>query len=454
MLANYVAHAVTVRTKPGESAFDILMVMVGALLLPTHGVTRGIRSIYQAANFAKTDLEAAKRAHALCAVVRTTGWQPCPKHNVELLDEGTLDRYAGSSEIGNRSVQGEKELNGWVDGAHEAIELDSNMRENLDHPILKRVKLRHHSLEADFVFSPSSKWDATGDYLVHGVCVLPPGYALCIISPTVVVREIGSVRIQTRSPEPVIMDSQAQTTGINNQHRSLLRLSEQVNKPPTIKLSSNLNIPKALIAIFQFIYASVTLYKTKGDQIERYGFAAFGLTVIPYLIMTLVNLIGNVITPEYPKAYLVHSAIMDEAKQCSGARFEGIVGTLESPTYSLDALSDGSEDSPGRAAETYALLEHVTKRTTTHSFKAMFEKDNLGRMLLLRGDNCPAEEVVFDTGDKIHNSKGTNPATIEIAAGLDYVAKRTNQGPKALDWGAFLVGCLAFLIVGISDGDS
>ena len=70
-------------------------------------------------------------------------------------------------------------------------------------------------------------------------------------------------------------------------------------------------------------------------------------------------------------------------------------------------------------------------------------------MLLLRGDNRPAEEVVFDTDDKIHNSKETNPPTIEIAAGPDYVAKRTNQGPKALDWGAFFVGCLAFLIVGI-----
>lgn len=70
-------------------------------------------------------------------------------------------------------------------------------------------------------------------------------------------------------------------------------------------------------------------------------------------------------------------------------------------------------------------------------------------MLLLRGNNCPAEEVVFDTGDKIHNSKGTNPPIIEIAAGPDYVAKRTNQGPKALDWGAFFVGCLSFLIVGI-----
>ena len=144
ILANYVAHAVTVRTKPGESAFDILMVMVGALLLPTHGVTRGIRSIYQAAIFAKTDLDAAKRAHALCAVVRTTGWQPRSKHNVELLDEGTLDRYAGSSIIGNRSVQGENELSGWVDGTHKAIELDSNMRQSSNHPILKQVKLRHH----------------------------------------------------------------------------------------------------------------------------------------------------------------------------------------------------------------------------------------------------------------------------------------------------------------------
>ena len=164
ILANYVAHAVTVRTKPGESAFDILMVMVGALLLPTHGVTRGIQSIYQAAIFAKPDLDAAKRAHALCAVVRTTGWQPRPKHNVELLDEGTLGRYAGSSLIGNSSVRGENELSGWVDGTHKAIELDSNMRQSSNHPILKQVKLRHHSLEADSVFSPSSRCDATGDY--------------------------------------------------------------------------------------------------------------------------------------------------------------------------------------------------------------------------------------------------------------------------------------------------
>lgn len=449
ILANYVAHAVTVRTKPGESAFDILMVMVVALLLPTHGVTRGIRSIYQAAIFAKTDLDAAKRAHALCAVVRTTGWQPRSKHIVEILDERTLDKYVGSSIIGNRSFRGENELSGWVNGTHEAIESDPNMQEGSNHPIFKRVKLRHHSLEADFVFSPSSKWDSIGDYRVHGVCVLPPGYALCIISPTVAVREIGDVNLLTCSPEPVVINSQAQATSVNDQRRSLLGLSEQVNKPPTMKLSSNLNIPKALIAIFQFIYASVTLYKTKGDQIERYGFAAFGLTVIPYLIMTLVNLIENVITPEYPKAYLVHSAIMDEAKQCSSARFEGIVGTIESSTDSLDAVFEGSEDTLEGAVETHVILDQVTKHKTTHSFKAAFEKDNVGRMLLLRGDNCPAEEVVFDAGDKINNFKGTNPTTIEIAAGPDYVAKRTNEGPKALDWGAFFVGCLAFLIVGI-----
>ena len=450
ILANYVAHAVTVRTKPGESAFDILMVMVVALLLPTHGVTRGIQSIYQAAIFAKTDLDAAKRAHALCAVVRTTGWQPHSKHIVEVLDEGSLDEYVGSSIIGNRSVRDENELSGWVNGTHEANESGPNMQQGSNHPILKRVKLQHHSLEADSVFSPSSKWDSIGDYRVHGVCVLPPGYALCIISPTVSVREVADVNLLARSHEPVVVNnSQAQATGINDQRRSFLSLSEQVNKPPTIKLSSNLNIPKALIAIFQFIYASVTLYKTKGDQVERYGFAAFGLTVIPYLIMTLVNLIGNVITPEYPKAYLMHSTIMDEAKQCAGARFEGIVGTIESPTDSLDALLEGSEDTLEGAAESHVILEPFTKHATPHSFKAVLEKDNIGRMLLFRGDKCPAEEVVFDAGDKIDNVKGTSPTTLEIAAGPDCVVKRTNEGPKALDWEAFFVGCLAFLIVGI-----
>lgn len=47
-------------------------------------------------------------------------------------------------------------------------------------------------------------------------------------------------------------------------------------------LSSSYSFVKGTIAIIQVLYASATVYKaTRGPQIDQYGFAAFGLTVIP-----------------------------------------------------------------------------------------------------------------------------------------------------------------------------
>ena len=64
-----------------------------------------------------------------------------------------------------------------------------------------------------------------------------------------------------------------------------------------------------------------------GDQIQRYGYAAFGLTVAPYLLMSIVNLLGTMLTPDYPCLYLVSSEVMDEAARREGARFEGMVAS-------------------------------------------------------------------------------------------------------------------------------
>ena len=97
---------------------------------------------------------------------------------------------------------------------------------------------------------------------------------------------------------------------------------------PGIELSSNYNLPKGLIAIFQTLFASATLYQTRGDQIQRYGYAAFGSTVAPYLVMSIINLWGTILTPDYPCVYLVRSEIMDEASRREGANFEGIVAKL------------------------------------------------------------------------------------------------------------------------------
>jgi hypothetical protein len=81
-----------------------------------------------------------------------------------------------------------------------------------------------------------------------------------------------------------------------------------------IKLSSSYNMPKVIVSIVQVLYASSTLYRSRGDQIARYGYAAFGLTVIPYIIMSIINLLGHLLTPDYSTLYLIRSSEMVEAE--------------------------------------------------------------------------------------------------------------------------------------------
>jgi hypothetical protein len=41
------------------------------------------------------------------------------------------------------------------------------------------------------------------------------------------------------------------------------------------------------------------------DQVQQYGYAAFGLTVVPYALMSIINLLGNLMLPGYPVRILV-----------------------------------------------------------------------------------------------------------------------------------------------------
>lgn len=97
------------------------------------------------------------------------------------------------------------------------------------------------------------------------------------------------------------------------------------------KLCSDYSFIKILVAIGQLLFAVSTLYRARGDQINQFGYAAFGLTVIQYALMSFINLLGNLLCPQYPTIYLVQSEIMLEAK-ASGGVFEGVVGILDEDT--------------------------------------------------------------------------------------------------------------------------
>lgn len=93
-------------------------------------------------------------------------------------------------------------------------------------------------------------------------------------------------------------------------------------------ISSSHSIPKSVIAIFQLLFSCFTLYHTRGNQIALYGYAAFGLTVLPYTIMSLINLVATIVTPHYPTLYMVRTSMMIEAEG-AGGRFEGVIANIE-----------------------------------------------------------------------------------------------------------------------------
>ena len=85
-LANFVAHAATVKSSPGQTALRSLSDLIYALLFPVSGIQRGLKAIFQHAILAETPLERAHRAGALCMVIRGPDWKPVSGREIKSED--------------------------------------------------------------------------------------------------------------------------------------------------------------------------------------------------------------------------------------------------------------------------------------------------------------------------------------------------------------------------------
>jgi hypothetical protein len=149
--------------------------------------------------------------------------------------------------------------------------------------------------------------DTVGFYtesrVVHGYNSLPPGYAFAFVP----------------------------------HDTKVFQLDDSTATSPQIYTSSN--TIKVALALCQSTYASFTVYQSRGDQINRFGYAAFALAVVPYAVMSIVSLLGNLMTADYPMLYLVASEVMEEAK-LRGGQFPCVVGKIVS-----DHILSSNEDS-------------------------------------------------------------------------------------------------------------
>jgi hypothetical protein len=75
-LGNYLSHAATVISFPGEPVSITIVNMVLAIFFPSSGAGRGVLAMVRHAAFYKDPVQQALRSRALCMVVRSQKWKP------------------------------------------------------------------------------------------------------------------------------------------------------------------------------------------------------------------------------------------------------------------------------------------------------------------------------------------------------------------------------------------
>ncbi|KAF3769916.1 hypothetical protein M406DRAFT_66377 [Cryphonectria parasitica EP155] len=305
---NYLAHAATTISSPGQSLLATIVNILMALLFPSSGVVRGVMAICSWAKFGKGgDLKTAARAGALCAVVPThikkegDGSDSQPRGRTGLILE------PGSS--------------------HDDFEMETVPGEARERECL------NNSAPSEAVSSDPSA--ATAPIILEA----KQGYELVTVP--------GSA---TFDDDPQVSDETTMRTKFKLWLKTQFR--HRNIDPPPVTVSSSYSFVKILISILQLCYASVTLYQTRGDQIERLGYAAFGLTAAQYAWMSFVNLLGNLVCPQYDTMFMVDSPELAKLRQTlasarNGHRFavSGTTGCL-SKESSDDLLLDYGNMAP------------------------------------------------------------------------------------------------------------
>jgi hypothetical protein len=158
---------------------------------------------------------------------------------------------------------------------------------------------------------------------LHGICRLPKGYDLLVLP-----RDAKFENDQEDAPLSL---------GKKIKHNITSLITPNADR--RISISCSYSVAKILIAVGQLLFAVATLYRTRGNQVSMFGYAAFGLTVAQYAWMSFINLLGNLTCPQYPSMFLVGSKTLDNLKaeviaQHKQAEFplDGAVGRISAET--------------------------------------------------------------------------------------------------------------------------
>lgn len=96
----------------------------------------------------------------------------------------------------------------------------------------------------------------------------------------------------------------------------------------SVVIASSYGIVKSFTAALQILFSVFSLWSAYGSQVQNYGYAAFGFSVVPYTVMSFLNAIANVIEADYDTLFMVESEVMVEAFERTGEEFVGAVAAM------------------------------------------------------------------------------------------------------------------------------
>lgn len=130
-----------------------------------------------------------------------------------------------------------------------------------------------------------------------------------------------------------------------------------------VHLTYNYNIFKAFAAVTQGIYGSFELYQASERQLPKFGYAAYSLTVIPYVLMSFLNLLAAICEPQYPSMYLVlYRGVGDQSQAPADSSATGLtLEPLSSDGMEIVATYDAGDNEAyvsGAVGEAYGDLSN------------------------------------------------------------------------------------------------
>ncbi|KAI5848430.1 hypothetical protein DFP73DRAFT_591950 [Morchella snyderi] len=160
------------------------------------------------------------------------------------------------------------------------------------------------------------------------------------------------------------------------------------------ELASTYGIVKTLAALVQLAYSSYELYAARATQFDKFGYGAYSLTIIPYVLMSMVNLAASLSRPSYPSRYFVY--------------YRGI-DIPEAPSTELEAITIA--DTASTAEEGPLLL--VDGRDRDHREAWMKEVESV-----------VTGHVGYAYGDPYHSASKSRVSGLQVTVvlGLIFIA--------------------------------